>query len=87
MAQALFKITNAGIDALFKAEQKGLRCAITRFTIGSAYGYTPVAEDTKMRGDPLYQGQPERYKYIDQKTKLIVCQVPVEAGPFTFGEI
>ena len=51
MAQALFKITDAGIAALFEAEQKGLRCAITRFTIGSAYGYEPVAEDTKLHGD------------------------------------
>ena len=87
MAQALFKITDAGINALFEAEQKGLRCAITKFTIGSAYGYEPVAEDTKMRGDLLYRGEPERYKYIDQKTKLIVCEVPPESGPFTFGEI
>lgn len=87
MAQALFKITNAGIDALFEAEQSGLRCSITKFTLGSAYGYEPVAEDTKMHGDLLYQGEPERYKYIDQKTKLIVCEVPVESGPFTFGEI
>lgn len=87
MAQALFHITNAGIDALFEAEQKGLRCSITKFTLGSAYGYQPVAEDTKMRGNLLYQGEPDRYKHIDQRTKLIVCQVPVEAGPFTFGEI
>ena len=87
MAQALFIITDAGIEALFEAEEKGLRCSITRFTLGSAYGYNPVAEDTTMHGDLLYQGQPQRYKYIDQKTKLIVCQVPVEAGPFTFGEI
>ena len=87
MAQALFKITDAGIKSLFEAEQKGIRCAITSFTIGSAYGYEPIAEDTAMHGDLLYRSQPERYKYIDQKTKLIVCQVPVEAGPFTFGEI
>ena len=87
MTQALFKITDAGINALFEAEQKGLRCAITKFTIGSAYGYEPVAEDTKMHGDLLYRGEPERYKYIDQKTKLIVCEVPPESGPFTFGEI
>lgn len=87
MAQALFTITNAGINALFEAEEKGLRCAITKFTLGNAYGYEPVAEDTAMHGDLLYSGAPDRYKYIDQKTKLIVCQVPVEAGPFTFGEI
>lgn len=87
MAQALFTITDAGIKALFEAEEKGLRCAVTRFTLGDAYGYEPFAEDTKMHGDLLYQGAPERYKYIDQKTKLIVCEVPVESGPFTFGEI
>ena len=87
MAQALFVITDAGINSLFEAEEKGIRCAITKFTLGNAYGYDPVGEDTAMHGDLLYSGEPSRYKYIDQKTKLIVCEVPVEAGPFTFGEI
>lgn len=87
MAQAQFVLTDAGIAAVIQAEEKGLCVRITDYTLGSAYGYEPSSSDTDMHGDLLYKGAPAKYKFIDQKTRLVVCEVPVEIGPFTFGEI
>ena len=82
-----FIVTQAGIREALLAEQKGLKLVIKSFTLGSGYGYEPIEKDKGLHGNILYRGEPSLYRNINDLTKLIVCKLPPEAGPFEYGEI
>lgn len=87
MPNIRFVVTNAGLEAAINAEQQGLKVVINKFTIGTAYGYEPSVDDVDLHGNQLYTGEPYKYRYISPNTRLFVCQLPPEIGPFEFGEI
>ena len=87
MADIRFVVTNAGLEAAINAEQQGLKVVINKFTIGTGYGYEPSVVDTDLHGNMLYSGEPAKYRYVSPNTRLFVCQLPPEIGPFEFGEI
>lgn len=87
MAYNQFLVTNAGMTDMLKAQEMGLKLKITKFTLGDSFGYHPSATDVAMHGNKIYEGEPQRERYLTESTKLIVLQVPPEAGPFTFGEV
>ena len=87
MPDIRFVVTNAGLEAAINAEQQGLRIVINKFSIGTAYGYEPSADDVDLHGNQLYSGEPTKYRYVSPNTRLFVCQLPPEIGPFEFGEI
>jgi len=80
-------ITTAGLAAASVATPTGPFIEIDKFQIGSAYGYTPQKTDTSINGDLLFEGAPLTYKYVGDNTLDIVCRLPVDAGPFQFGEV
>jgi hypothetical protein len=83
----LLEITNAGLAAASVATPTGPYIHITQFEIGSAYGYTPLNTDTGINGNLLYTGTPTSYEYIGNNTLNIICEIPVDAGPWQFGEV
>ena len=87
MANIRFVVTNAGLQAAINAEQQGLKIVINKFSVGSGYGYDPSVDDTDLHGNMLYSGEPAKYRYVSPNTRLFVCQLPPEIGPFEFGEI
>lgn len=87
MADVSFVITNAGLEKAAQANEKGIAITIGKFVLGSGYGYEPSANDQKIRGDFLYEGNPSAYKYMGEKTIRITCNVPQEVGPFKWGEV
>ena len=80
-------ITNAGLAAASVATPVGPFIHITKFQIGSAFGYTPTKDDLSINGELLFEGAPLTYKYVGENTIDIVCRLPAEAGPFEFGEV
>lgn len=60
---------------------------ITSFEVGSAYGYDPQRTDAGLNGNLLFTGVPTSYEYIGNNTLNIICEIPVDAGPFQFGEV
>lgn len=80
-------ITNAGLAAAQVATPVGPWIHISKFQIGSAFGYTPTRADQDINGELLFEGEPLTYKYIGDNTLDIVCRLPAEAGPFEFGEV
>ena len=82
-----FIVTQAGIREALLAEQKGFKVVIKSFTLGSGYGYEPNEKDKNLHGNILYRGEPSLFRTINDLTKLIVCKLPPEAGPFEYGEI
>ena len=87
MPDIQFVVTNAGIEAAINAEQQGLKIVVSHFTIGSGYGYTPTVNDVDLHGNMLYRGEPTKYRYVNPNTRLFVCNLPPDIGPFEFGEI
>ena len=87
MPDIQFVVTNAGIEAAINAEQQGLKIVVSHFTIGSGYGYTPTVNDVDLHGNMLYRGEPSKYRYVNPNTRLFVCNLPPDIGPFEFGEI
>lgn len=87
MADVSFVITNVGLEKAAQANEKGIAITIGKFVLGSGYGYQPSANDQKIRGDFLYEGNPSAYKYMGEKTIRITCTVPQEVGPFQWGEV
>ena len=87
MSQARFTITTCGIEAGLKLQESGLAIKLSEFRLGAGYGYQPQKSDTELHGMALYTGKPTKYRYIDDHTKLIVCEIPPAAGPFSYGEI
>ena len=86
-ANADFLITRAGLNAALQAEAQGAKIKITQFTIGSGFGYTPTDDMTEMSGDTLFTDKPSSFKTLTSLSKLIVCKLPTDVGPFTYGEI
>jgi hypothetical protein len=88
-------ITNVGLEAASRAKPEGPYIHIVKFEIGSAYGYTPDVNQTELRGQILYGGDPNpsgwarptTYRYIGNNTTNIICEIPPEAGPWEFGEV
>lgn len=80
-------VTNAGLAAAQVATPVGPFIHITKFQIGSAFGYTPTKNDLTINGDLLFEGPPLSYKYVGDNTLDIICRLPAEAGPFQFGEV
>lgn len=80
-------ITNAGLAAAQVATPTGPYIHITKFRIGSGYGYDATKDDVDINGNLLYEGVPTSYKYIGDNTLNIVCKIPADAGPFDFGEV
>lgn len=83
----LLLITNVGLTAANNANPQGPWIHITKFEIGSAYGYTPDVNQTQLQGNLLYSGTPTDYRYIGNNTTNIICIIPPEAGPWEFGEV
>lgn len=80
-------ITEQGLAAASIALPEGPYLHITKFRIGSGYGYTPTTKDTDMVGNLLFEGVPSSYANIDSNTKNIICKIPADSGPYDFGEI
>lgn len=87
MAESRFVVTDVGLDAGMLAEEKGLTIKIVKFALGTGVDYLPVPSDTALHGVKVYEGKPYKYRYLSSKSKLIICELPPEAGPFEFGEI
>ena len=82
-----FVITNTGLERAAQANKQGVSLTIAKFVVGSAFGYTPLASDTKIHGDYLYENTPLSFKYVGNRTIQITCSIPEEAGPFSWGEV
>ena len=52
-----FVITNTGLERAAQANKQGVSLTIAKFVVGSAFGYTPLASDTKIHGDYLYENE------------------------------
>jgi hypothetical protein len=83
----LLEITNAGLAVASVANPQGPFIHITSFEVGSAFGYTPQSTDSGLNGNLLFSGVPTSYEFIGNNTLNIICQIPVDAGPFQFGEV
>lgn len=91
----LMLITNVGLAAASRALPQGPYIHIVKFEIGSAYGYTPDVNQTQLRGNILYGGdpnpanwaKPSDYRSIGDNTLNIILEIPPEAGPWEFGEV
>lgn len=86
-ATPLFVITDAGLAVASQATAVGPFVHITEFQVGSAFGYTPTRDDPGLNGNVLFAGTPLTYTYIGDNTIDILCQLPLAAGPFDFGEV
>lgn len=82
-----FVITNTGLERAAQANKQGVSLTIAKFVVGSAFGYTPLASDTKIHGDYLYENTPLSFKYVGNRTIQITCSIPEEVGPFSWGEV
>jgi hypothetical protein len=82
-----FRVTDAGLAAATDAANQGLRLALTRFKLGSSYGYTPTGTETALAGTIVYDEPISSYKNMPDGSMIFVCSVLPAAGPFTFGEI
>lgn len=80
-------ITDVGLAAAQLATPVGPFIHISKFQIGSAFGYTPTRNDQSINGELLFEGEPLSYKYLGDNTLNIICRLPAEAGPFEFGEV
>lgn len=83
----LLLITNQGLAVASVAMPEGPYIHITSFQVGSAYGYDPQRTDPGLNGNLLYSGVPTSYEYIGNNTLNVICEIPVDAGPFQFGEV
>lgn len=83
----LLVVTDVGLAAASVATPTGPYIHITKFAVGSAYGYTPQRTDTSLNGSLLYEGVPIAWSYIGDNTLNIVCRIPPDSGPYNFGEV
>lgn len=82
-----FRVTDAGLAAATSASSQGLRLAITRFKLGTSYGYTPTGTETALAGAVVYDETISSYRNMPDGSIIFVCSVVPSAGPFNFGEI
>lgn len=83
----LMLVTNAGLAAASLATPTGPFINIVEFRVGDGYGYTPTRNDTGLNGNLLYVGAPTQFRNVGNNTIDIVCQIPPDAGPFSYGEV
>lgn len=84
LAPSSFVITTAGLAAASSAGA----VVITKFQLGSGYGYTPASSDTALHGTiVLPNAVPSADNRVSDDTRDIVCVLPAVAGPFQYGEI
>lgn len=82
-----FRITQAGIDASTAANTAGLSITIISFKLGTGFGYPPQLGDTALHGDMVYSGTFAASNQMAGGLRDLIFKVPVNAGPFLFGEI
>lgn len=83
-----FVITQIGLDESTSAAQPGgISVKLTTFKVGSGTGYTPGLGDTALHGSVLYTGTITGYIRQGDGSLLVSCVLPLDVGPFTFGEI
>lgn len=80
-------IVQAGLAVASQATPTGPFVGIVGFSIGSGFGYIPQITDTGLNGALLYSGVPTSYNYAGDGTIDIMCVIPADAGPFSFGEV
>ena len=82
-----FVITNAGIAAARAAQTNGFKIAIKTFRVGSAFDYTPVAGDSRLRGTELYSQNINNQIPQDSDTVRFVLIMDRNVGNFSYGEM
>lgn len=83
-----FVITQAGLNASTVAAQPGgISVKLTTFKVGSGSAYTPTKADTALHGSALYTGAITGYIRQGDGSLLVSCVLPLDVGPFTFGEV
>lgn len=84
-----FVVTSGGLSASTSAALPGgISVKLTTFKVGSGTGYTPdPSTDTTLRGSVLYTGAITGYIRQGDGSLLVSCVLPLDVGPFTFGEI
>ena len=83
----LLQITNEGIKRATNVGTNGPKINITTFKVGSGYNYTPVPEDTGLKGSILYTGQPSNYSIDKQNQVHYTLLLDQTVGTWNFGEI
>lgn len=83
-----FVITQVGLNQSVSAAQPGgISVKLSTFKVGSGTGYTPNKGDTGLHGLTLYSGNITGWTRQGDGSLLVSCVLPMDAGPFTFGEI
>lgn len=82
-----FVATTLGLAVASQATPVGPFIHITKFRVGSAFGYEPEPTDPGLNGALLYEGVPLTYEYVGDNTINVLCRIDARAGPFDFGEV
>lgn len=78
------QLTNYGIAQL----QAGvIPLVISKYELGTSYGYSPLMDATGLQGELLYSGIPTEPIIIDANTIKYVIGLGYSLGDFAFGEI
>lgn len=80
----LVQLTNAGA-ALLAANSGPIE--LSKFEIGSAYGYVPEPTDTDIHGTLVYSGAPSSFLVINANVFKYSVYLDYDLGPFQFGEL
>ena len=78
------QLTNKGV-ALLNSTKKPLE--ITKYILGSSYGYTPSETATGITGDQVYANTPVGPEVINANVYKYSIALDYTVGPFYFGEI
>lgn len=87
MSNPVFIITDVGNAAVNATILGGMAVNISSFRVGTDYLIPATPLDTSLKGSLLYSGVPTSYGYLDANTVAVRLEIPVEVGPFEFGEI
>lgn len=78
------QLTNKGVE-LLNSTKKPLE--ITKYILGSSYGYTPSETATGITGDQVYTNTPVGPEVINANVYKYSIALDYTVGPFYFGEI
>ncbi len=82
-----FVITNAGLQAIANAQNNGPAVNVTKFAVGSAYGYTASSNMVGLQGTTLYSAAIQGYKVDSLNQVSFILVMDQTVGTFNYGEV
>lgn len=78
------QLTDAGA-ALLNANAGPIQ--VSKYKLGSAFGYVPAGSDTDIHGNLVYSGAPSQYFVVNANVVKYSVLLDYNLGPFSFGEV